>query len=64
VILCVRQDAVGGHVLGFDEIYRVGADVDDLAVTSTALGHDYYGFMYDAVDSRIDAVALVRGYEQ
>jgi hypothetical protein len=64
VILCVRQDAVGNHILGFDEIYRVGDDVDDLAVTATPLGHDYYGFMYDAVDGRIDAIALVRGYEQ
>jgi hypothetical protein len=62
VILCVRQDTVGGHVLTYDNIYRIGDDVDDLAISKDANGHDYFGFIYDAVDNRIDAVALVRGY--
>jgi len=62
VILVVRQDAVGGHVLTYDNKYRVGDDVDDLAISKDPLGHDYLGFIYDGVDDRIDAVALVRGY--
>ncbi len=62
MILVVRQDAAGGHVLTYDDKYRIGDDVDDLAISKSANGHDYFGFIYDAVDDRIDAVALVRGY--
>ena len=62
VILVIRQDSVGSHILTYDNKYRIGDDVDDLAISKTPLGHDYFGFIYDATDDRIDAVALVRGY--
>jgi hypothetical protein len=62
VILIVRQDATGGHKIAFDDKYRTGMDIDDLATSGTANGQDYYGFIYCAPDDRIDVVAFVREY--
>jgi hypothetical protein len=62
VILIVRQDAVGGHKLTFDERYRAGMDIDDLALPGTPNEQDYFGFMYCLADDKFDVVAYVREY--
>jgi len=63
IVLIVEQDAVGGHLLYFDDSFNVGEDVPDLAISSGANVRDYFGFIHNKTSELTDVVAFVRGYE-
>lgn len=62
IVYRLKQDATGSRTITWGSAFRFGTDVASPTLTTTAAKTDYLGFMYNAADSKWDALAVARGY--
>ena len=58
----IRQDAVGGRTINWDTNFRFSQDVPSPTLSTSANLTDYIGFMYNAISSKWDCLAISIGY--
>ena len=62
LVFRIRQDGSGTRTLALDTKYRLGSDITDTTLTTTAGKTDYLTVAYHSGDDKFDVVAFVKGY--
>jgi len=62
IIYSIRQDATGSRTITWGAAFRFSVDLPAPTLTTTANKTDHIGFMYNAIDSTWDCLAVTRGF--
>lgn len=63
ILYRITQDATGGRTItSWDAIFRFSTDVPVPFLSTSSNKTDYVGFIYNAADSKLDCLAVARGY--
>lgn len=62
ILYRLTQDATGGRTVTWNAIFRFSTDVPTPFLSTSGNKTDYVGFIYNAADSKLDCLAVARGY--
>jgi hypothetical protein len=62
LLFAIRQDGTGGRVMTLDTIFRLGADITAVVLSTGINKTDYLGVRYNGTDTKLDVIAFVKGY--
>lgn len=62
ILYRLTQDATGGRTVTWNAIFRFSTDVPTPFLSTSGTKTDYVGFIYNAADSKLDCLAVSRGY--
>ena len=62
IIWRIKQDATGNRTITLDSIFRLGADISSVTLSTGANKVDYLVGYYDSTDAKIDIISFVKGY--
>lgn len=64
IMLRLKQDAVGSHVVTWGPSVAFSNDIPDFFLTTQPLKKDYVGFVYDHETGKVDLLTFNRGFDR
>ena len=62
VIWRFKQDGTGGRTIALSSDFRFGTDITSVVLSTAPNTTDYFGAIYNSLDSKWDVIAFVKGY--
>jgi hypothetical protein len=62
VIWRFKQDGTGGRTITLGSNFRFGTDITSVVLSTAPNTTDYFGAIYNSLDSKWDVIAFIKGY--